>query len=127
MLPPPPPPPPALLWINVFKNLFITQVDIELSVTLKPKTVYKMCSIYILGIFYARKIILLCDFCTRSANSVKQGRFGSLLSVSPCGTCPSAMLPAFRIIPEFMHYIEPDFSQYLSHCKCCENVVYCQR
>lgn len=59
MLPPLLPPPSPFLWINVFKTLFITKVDIELSANLKPKTVYKMCSIYILGIFYARKIILL--------------------------------------------------------------------
>lgn len=119
-----------MLWINVFKNLFIIKVGIELSVNLKPKTVYtvyKMCSIYILGIFYACKIVLLCDSCTHFANSVKHGWFGSLLSVSPSIISTPAMLPAFSIIPEFMHYIEPDFSQYLSHCKCYEDVAYCKR
>lgn len=61
------------------------------------------------------------------ANSAKHARFGSLLLVSSCVISTSAMLLAFSIIPEFMHSIEPDFFQYLSHCQCCEDVAYCQR
>lgn len=95
-------------------------VNIEVSVYLKSKTVYKMSR----GASFTswEFFMHIKKYC-----SAKHGQFESLLSVSSSVISTTAMSLAFSIIPEFMQYVEPDFFQYLFHCKCCIDFAYCQK